>query len=155
MFKDYLWLLILILMVIVVLLILILKRIFKSAIEVDLYMDSNDFLEDIMVENPTKDQLREIIPSEIIIEAQQVHTPRNTVKSIESDSTEIRLEEEVISVPNAVTIKVKSKGGKHGPKMKTKTIKEKFDVQVSNLRRYFYNEGIDAEKLKKLLINSF
>jgi hypothetical protein len=148
MFENYFWILVVVLSAILFL--LVLRKILRSSLEIDLYMEGlkTDPQEPEKVEL-TDHELRELIPTEILIEAQRSNTASGMVVE-ESDSEFPGKEiDEVLS--SGIRIKIKGKGGTRGPKVKAKTPKERFDVDVSNLRRYFYNKGVSTEDAEKAI----
>lgn len=149
MFDGNFWIGVIVL--IIVLLVLITRKIFR--IDEPVYGLEEDL--ETQTETETKkielseEELRKLIPTEILIEAQRSNTASGSVAEGTDEFQTSTEKVEVLS--SGIKIRIKGKGGTRGPKLKTKTPKEKFDVNVSNLRRFFHNEGVSAEDAEKAI----
>jgi hypothetical protein len=100
-------------------------------------------------ETVKEDDLLKLMPTSIYIKAQRKSRAKNINATVSETYDEMV---ESIAISTGVSIRVESKGGTKSPKAKAKTPKEKLDVLVSNLRRYFFwQPDVNAELAEQLI----
>jgi hypothetical protein len=100
-------------------------------------------------ETAKEDELMKLLPTSIYIKAQRRSRAKNINAEVENQFYD---QMESIAVLTGVSIKIEGKGGTKSAKTKNKTPKEKLDVLVSNLRRYFYwQPNVDATLAEQLI----
>lgn len=92
-------------------------------------------------------QKETLIPKKIVLKSQRKNSASKNKKLLKKADESI-----FKTIKTNIRVISKSKGGTRGPKQRTSTPKEKLDVMVSNLRRWFYHQpNVDANLAERLI----